>query len=1646
MKLNRIVLMFVSLVIVMMMISAVSANINETDTLKDNTITFTDQLDTSNDGDTIQLSNGTYTDSDVTINKSLTIIGDYDTTFDGESKNSLFTIKGNSQVTFKNIKFTNFYKSGNGAVFDIEKSSTVILQNCTFTDNIMAINNLGHLEIYDSYFNNNNLVDEYTQGGAISNEGNLYVENSVFVNSNGCTHTNGATIFNNGDLTINKTTIANAYAKEESKGAALFNNGKCFMLNSIIENNTIERFNFNYIGGNVYNQGNLTAVGNIFRNNTGKYVKPNTWYEGSPTIYNVGSYLNLSYNAFIGNVYFNSISIDLFNNGAKYISLDNNWWGGDDPLATNKVNTGNTVNTWIVLGITPEYSALNINESVSIEASFKLSNGEYIKENVFPEFNITLTDGKTTVINGPFMFDKTQNKGSYTVSATSCGFTKQATIDVGKIPVYIYLTTGNVTYPDDVVVEFTCNVNQEITVALNNKNYTVKIINGKGTITFDDLDAKTYDLNVEYTGDADHFKAFNQTKITVAKMHVTLAIENVSDIKADEGIDAKIILNPNVSPVTANLYINGIFNKTIYLNDSVNNLTFRNLHEGKYNITLMISETENYFSANASAFFSVGRYDPKIGIKVDDINAGENAVAQISAYNFTGNVVLSINGVNSTVLIKNNTNISISNLGGGKYNVSIIFKGDNLYSPSIASTSFNVLKNNPEFDIDITRENRTGIIQINTNANCTGRVGVYVNFEVVYLNLTNGSATFNVTFDSGTNYIFAFYEGDRNFENATYNTTIIIDEDFIIVCEDVEAVEYNNFTYSIVLVEKNRITMPNRNVTIRFNNQIYNLTTDNDGMAGITLNLASGVYTISASYLNQTVTSNIIVKQLNFTLNSNNISYGEDEIITVVFEGNVTGTVTFKIGDIIQSVDVVNSKASINISSLKIGKYDVSATYQNEIISKNLNSTFEVKKAVPTITVKTENILPGEEEMIEVSFSENIHGEVTIKVNDSIYIVEINDSKAILALNNQEIGKYDVIVTYDGNENYTNVSCQDSFSVRNETTTISLDINDSYYGQDLIIKAILNNAATGYVTFNINDISKTVDIINGEAICEFESLNVGTYRVDVTYSGDSTFIASSIYGFANVLKANSTINIVTSEVTLGENIMIYAYLPQNATGEVSFEMIGQYSQRIKQIDNGIAFWYISPLDAGKYTIIASYAGDANYNSSSATFVLKVSQIKSVLSVSINDASVNDRVIANIKLTDINGEAITGKVGLTIDSKTYNVDVKKGIGKLVIGKLKPGNYIFSAVCSGDDDYSTTSVSGSFKVASGLLESELIVGNVTSYYKGSQSLQIKLNSNNKAISGAIVIVKIGNKEYELTTDDEGKAVLDVDLNPGKYLAEVIFEETLSHKAANATAQITVLSTINSTDVVKLYGSGTQYFAMFFTSEGKALANTVVKFTINGKVYGVKTLANGIVRLNININPGTYKITAVNPQTGEKVVNTIRIYTKIMGNKDLTQYYGAGKYFKVRIYNTTNHNPVGAGCKVVFKVNKKTYTVKTDKNGYASLKISLKPGKYTITTTYNGTKVSNKITVKSLISAKNIVGIKVKKVTFKVKLVNKNGKIVKGKKITIKFKGKTYKVKTNSKGYACLILKNLKVGKYTVKSTYGYSKITNTIRIKK
>ena len=152
-----------------------------------------------------------------------------------------------------------------------------------------------------------------------------------------------------------------------------------------------------------------------------------------------------------------------------------------------------------------------------------------------------------------------------------------------------------------------------------------------------------------------------------------------------------------------------------------------------------------------------------------------------------------------------------------------------------------------------------------------------------------------------------------------------------------------------------------------------------------------------------------------------------------------------------------------------------------------------------------------------------------------------------------------------------------------------------------------------------------------------------------------------------------------------------------------------------------------------------------------------------------------------------------------------------------------------------------------------------------------------------------------------------------------------------------------------------------------------------------------------------------------------------------------------FKVRVFD--NYGKAVSGKIVSFKINGKVYNVKTDKNGYAGLKINQKPGTYTITAQYGDVKVKNKITVKTTLITKNISKKVKKSAKFKVKLLNSKGKVLKNKIIKIRFNSKNYKIKTNKNGIASFSLaKNLKVGKYSIKTTYGSLSNSNKIIVKK
>ena len=148
---------------------------------------------------------------------------------------------------------------------------------------------------------------------------------------------------------------------------------------------------------------------------------------------------------------------------------------------------------------------------------------------------------------------------------------------------------------------------------------------------------------------------------------------------------------------------------------------------------------------------------------------------------------------------------------------------------------------------------------------------------------------------------------------------------------------------------------------------------------------------------------------------------------------------------------------------------------------------------------------------------------------------------------------------------------------------------------------------------------------------------------------------------------------------------------------------------------------------------------------------------------IDDVRVIDRASAKVKLTDKSGSSIDGAVKLVIGDESFDIDVVNGEANLIIGRLKAGNYTYSATFNGNEEYSKASVYSTFEVRDSLLNVIFTVKNVTKYYGGSENLSVNVKTtNNKPVADINVYVEINGKEYVLKTDKDGNAKLAIPLN--------------------------------------------------------------------------------------------------------------------------------------------------------------------------------------------------------------------------------------------------------------------------------------------
>ena len=354
-------------------------------------------------------------------------------------------------------------------------------------------------------------------------------------------------------------------------------------------------------------------------------------------------------------------------------------------------------------------------------------------------------------------------------------------------------------------------------------------------------------------------------------------------------------------------------------------------------------------------------------------------------------------------------------------------------------------------------------------------------------------------------------------------------------------------------------------------------------------------------------------------------------------------------------------------------------------------------------------------------------------------------------------------------------------------------------------------------------------------------------------------------------------------------------------------------------------------------------------------------------------------------------------------------------------------------SGIDDINNVTYSKSEDTREQVIYGE----DLSMYYKNGSRYEVSIYQDGKLINSqnndSKVIFNVNGVNYtkELVN---GKASIGINLNPGNYTITTFYHYT--DGLATKTNNIEVLSTIQANDVVKFFRNGTQYCAKFLDGCGSPLVNASVVFNINGVFYKKQTDDRGMAKLNINLRPGEYILTAMHPDALMYGSN-ITVLSTIQAN-DVVKFFRNGTQYCAKFLDGCGSPLVNAS--VVFNINGVFYKKQTDDNGMARLNINLFPGEYILTAIHlNGEEKANIIKVLTTISAEDISLIENKSGVFVLK--THDG----ARNVSITINGVEYIVQTDDGGVATLNV-SLSKGNHAVlsKNLNSGEEVFNTIHV--
>ncbi|MEF2929665.1 MAG: Ig-like domain-containing protein [Methanobrevibacter smithii] len=265
------------------------------------------------------------------------------------------------------------------------------------------------------------------------------------------------------------------------------------------------------------------------------------------------------------------------------------------------------------------------------------------------------------------------------------------------------------------------------------------------------------------------------------------------------------------------------------------------------------------------------------------------------------------------------------------------------------------------------------------------------------------------------------------------------------------------------------------------------------------------------------------------------------------------------------------------------------------------------------------------------------------------------------------------------------------------------------------------------------------------------------------------------------------------------------------------------------------------------------------------------------------------------------------------------------GKASIGiNLNPGNYTITTFYPYADKITT-------KINNIEVLSTIQANDVVKFFRNGTQYYAKFldGSGNPLVNGNVTF-NINGVFYKKQTNASGIAKLNIALLPNEYILTAIHPSGLMYGS-----NITVLSTVFGEDIVKFFRNGTQYYAKFLDDFGNPLVNGNVTFNINGVLYEKQTDSEGIAKLNINLLPGEYILTAMHLNSEAKS-NIIKVLTTISA-EDISLVENKTGTLVIKTYD--------GAANVSVIIDGVEYIVKTNKEGIATLNLSLSKGDHAV-----------------------------------------------------------------------------------------------------